>query len=170
MWDENLQVYGVRKVWRQLNREDIYVARCTVARLMEELGLQGAVRGKWFKVTTIPDEYAARPLDLVDRAISERQDDSDDGLIDHSDRGVQPRFNWSSQHCLCSRSHELIQRLGRCSPVQRFSRTSVERQSDSVQVNRAVQAQVRAFGKYCLSSPFVFSFVPRCQGLRGSQK
>jgi putative transposase len=147
VWEENLQVYGVRKVWRQLNREGIYVARCTVARLMEELGLQGAVRGKRFKVTTIPDEYAARPLDLVERdfavaapnrlwvsdltyvatwrgfmyvafvidaysrrivgwrvssslksdlaldaleqAISEREDDSDDGLIHHSDRGVQ---------------------------------------------------------------------------------
>jgi transposase InsO family protein len=46
VWEENLQVYGVRKVWRQLNREGIFVARCTVARLMDEMGLQGAVRGK----------------------------------------------------------------------------------------------------------------------------
>lgn len=66
VWDENQQVYGVRKVWRQLNREGIHVARCTVARLMEELGLAGAVRGRRFK-TTIPDESAARPLDLVER-------------------------------------------------------------------------------------------------------
>jgi putative transposase len=56
VWEENLRVYGVRKVWRQLNREGSYVARCTVAWLMEALGLQGAVRGKRFKATTIPDE------------------------------------------------------------------------------------------------------------------
>jgi putative transposase len=147
VWEENLQVYGARKVWRQLNREGIFVARCTVERLMDELGLQGAVRGKRFKATTIPDESAARPLDLVERdfavaapnrlwvsdltyvatwknfvyvafvidafsrrivgwrvssslksdlaldaleqAISERQEDSEERLIHHSDRGVQ---------------------------------------------------------------------------------
>jgi putative transposase len=147
VWEENLRVYGVRKVWRQLNREGSYVARCTVAWLMEALGLQGAVRGKRFKATTIPDESAARPLDLVARnfavaapnrlwvsdltyvatwrnfvyvafvidafsrrivgwrvssslrsdlalnaleqAIAERQDEADDRLIHHSDRGVQ---------------------------------------------------------------------------------
>ena len=64
--EESRQVYGVRKVWRQLQREGICVARCTVARLMEELGLRGVVRGKKFK-TTIPEESAERPLDLVDR-------------------------------------------------------------------------------------------------------
>lgn len=63
---ENLHVYGVRKVWRQLNREGIGVARCTVARRMRSMGLQGAVKGRRFK-TTIPDETASRPLDLVDR-------------------------------------------------------------------------------------------------------
>jgi len=67
VWKENFEVYGVRKVWRQLNREGIPVARCTVARLMRELGLQGAIRGRWFKTTTVTDEAAARPLDLVDR-------------------------------------------------------------------------------------------------------
>jgi hypothetical protein len=46
VWDANFQVYGVRKVWRQLGREGIAVARCTVERLMREMGLQGAVRGK----------------------------------------------------------------------------------------------------------------------------
>ena len=46
VWDENFQVYGVRKVWRQLKREGIEVARCTVARLMRRLGLKGATRGK----------------------------------------------------------------------------------------------------------------------------
>jgi putative transposase len=139
---ENLQVYGIRKVWRQLNREGIFVARCTVARLMDELGLQGVVRGNRFKTTTISDEYAARPLDLVERDFAvaapnrlwvsdlmyvaswrgfmyvafvidaysrrivgwrvssslksdlaldalERQETSGEGLIHHSDRGVQ---------------------------------------------------------------------------------
>jgi len=66
VWQENFQVYGVRKVWRQLQREGIVVARCTVARLMRQLGLAGAVRGRKFK-TTIPDLTAARPADLVDR-------------------------------------------------------------------------------------------------------
>jgi len=66
VWDENYQVYGVRKVWRQLYRERIYVARCTVARLMKEMGLSGVVRGRRMK-TTIPADSADRPLDLVDR-------------------------------------------------------------------------------------------------------
>lgn len=66
VWDENLQVYGARKVWRQLKREQFAVARCTVERLMGVLGLQGAVRGKCYK-TTIPDDAAERPADLVQR-------------------------------------------------------------------------------------------------------
>ena len=63
---ENFDVYGVRKVWRQLRREGSDVARCTVARLMREMGLQGAVRGRRFK-TTKPDSSGARPMDLVER-------------------------------------------------------------------------------------------------------
>lgn len=66
VWDENLQVYGARKVWRQLNRESIPVARCTVQRLMRGMGLRGAVRGRRFK-TTVADTAVDRPLDLVDR-------------------------------------------------------------------------------------------------------
>jgi len=66
VWRENYEVYGVRKVWRQLNREGIQVARCTVGRLMREMGLQGAIRGRKFR-TTVADEAAARPSDLVDR-------------------------------------------------------------------------------------------------------
>lgn len=66
MYKENFGVYGARKVWRQLNREEISVARCTVERLMRELGLEGIRRGKK-KRTTIPDEKAQRPADLVDR-------------------------------------------------------------------------------------------------------
>ena len=66
VWRENFQVYGPRKVWRQLKREGIEVARCTIERLMRKMGLQGAIRGRKFK-TTIPDDKATRPPDLVDR-------------------------------------------------------------------------------------------------------
>jgi putative transposase len=62
----NYGVYGARKVWLALNREGIGVARCTVERLMAELGLTGAIRGKARK-TTIADPTAARPADLVQR-------------------------------------------------------------------------------------------------------
>jgi transposase InsO family protein len=154
VWEENFQVYGVRKVWRQLKREGIEVGRCRVRRLMREMGLRGAVRGRKYK-TTIWDDAAARPLDLVDRnfkaarpnhlwvadltyvatwrgfvyvafvidaysrrivgwrvsgslrtdlaldaleqAIYQRGLEEVKGLIHHSDRGGQPRFNGSLQ-------------------------------------------------------------------------
>ena len=67
VWHENKEVYGPRKVWKQLKREGHVVARCTVARLMRRLGLQGTVRGRRFKVTTITDAAALRPADLVTR-------------------------------------------------------------------------------------------------------
>ena len=66
VWNENRQVYGARKVWRQLNRECVPVARCTVERLMRQMGLQGVVRGKKVR-TTIPDDATACPADLVER-------------------------------------------------------------------------------------------------------
>ena len=66
VWEDNFRVYGVRKVWRQLNREDIDVARCTVERLMKIQGLRGVVRGRRIK-TTFPANLAERPLDLVNR-------------------------------------------------------------------------------------------------------
>jgi putative transposase len=66
VFEANFHVYGVRKVWRQLHREGIVVARCTVARLMRAMGLQGAVRGRKVR-TTIPDPAAACPLDRVNR-------------------------------------------------------------------------------------------------------
>ena len=66
VWQVNLQVYGADKVWRQLNREGITVARCTVARLMRRLGLRGIVRGKVVR-TTVPDATAPCPLDRVNR-------------------------------------------------------------------------------------------------------
>ena len=52
VWDDNLEVYGADKVWAQLNREGIRVARCTVERLMRQMGLSGARRGRAYKVTT----------------------------------------------------------------------------------------------------------------------
>ena len=66
VFDANFQVYGVRKVWRQLQREGETVARCTVARLMRDMGLQGAVRGKRVK-TTFSDKSGDYPLDKVRR-------------------------------------------------------------------------------------------------------
>ena len=66
VWEDNFEVYGARKVWRQLNREYIEVARCTVERLMKRLGIQGVTRGAkcW---TTVSDDALARPADLVNR-------------------------------------------------------------------------------------------------------
>jgi putative transposase len=70
VFDDNYGVYGVRKVWKQLNRERISIAKCTVRRLMRQMGLRGATRGKAFTVTTIPDDLLARPRDLVDRGFT----------------------------------------------------------------------------------------------------
>jgi transposase InsO family protein len=66
IWEENMRVYGARKVWRQMNRERIDVARCTVERLMNRLGIRGATRGAkcW---TTVSDATQQRPADLVNR-------------------------------------------------------------------------------------------------------
>ena len=66
VFDQNFSVYGVRKVWRQLKREGFDVARCTVSRLMRDMGLQGVIRGKSVK-TTISDKAALCPLDHVNR-------------------------------------------------------------------------------------------------------
>ncbi|RYE62622.1 MAG: IS3 family transposase, partial [Oxalobacteraceae bacterium] len=66
VFNENFQVYGVRKVWRQLQREGFDIARCTVARLMRAMGLQGIIRGKPIR-TTISDKAAPCPLDRVNR-------------------------------------------------------------------------------------------------------
>ena len=67
IWEANFQVYGPRKVWKELRREGIVVARCTVVRLMRTLGLHGAVRGRAFRVTTTPAAAAPQPPDLVAR-------------------------------------------------------------------------------------------------------
>jgi len=66
VWHANMQVYGADKVWKQLNREGIGIARCTVERLMKRLGLQGIRRGKVVR-TTVPDTSAPCPLDRVNR-------------------------------------------------------------------------------------------------------
>jgi transposase InsO family protein len=66
VWQANLQVYGADKVWRQLNREGIVVARCTVERLMRRQGLRGVMRGKRVR-TTVSDNKAPCPLDRVNR-------------------------------------------------------------------------------------------------------
>ena len=155
VWKANFEVYGAEKVWKQLGREGMKVARCTVERLMRAMGLEGVVRSRAFRTTTTPGDVAERPLDLVDRdfrasrpnqlwvsdltyvatwrgfvyvafvidafarrivgwrvssslrsdlaldaleqAICERQDESADGLVHHSDRGVQSELKGSSQ-------------------------------------------------------------------------
>ena len=66
VFEANFRVYGVRKVWRQLKREGFDIARCTVARLMRSMGLQGIIRGKPIR-TTITDKTAPSPLDRVNR-------------------------------------------------------------------------------------------------------
>ena len=64
VFDENFQVYGVRKIWRQMQREGHDVARCTVARLMRRMSLQGVIRGKRMR-TAIAYKASACPLDRV---------------------------------------------------------------------------------------------------------
>ncbi|UIF88841.1 IS3 family transposase (plasmid) [Cupriavidus necator] len=66
VWEGNMQVYGADKVWKQMNREGIAVARCTVERLMKQIGLEGVRRGKK-KRTTVADDSAPCPLDRVKR-------------------------------------------------------------------------------------------------------
>ena len=155
IWEQNFRVYGARKVWKQMNREGIVVARCTVERLMRRLGIEGIRRGERVR-TTIADNAAQCPMDLVKRqfevdrpnrlwvadftyvstwqgwlyvafvidayskrivgwrasssmttdfvldaleqAVYDRRPCESDGLIHHSDRGVQGVFNRSSQH------------------------------------------------------------------------
>lgn len=70
-WEESVAIYGVRKVWCQHEREGIAVARCTVPRLMREMGLPGIVRGRT-KRTTINDKAAPCPLDRVHQGVGPR--------------------------------------------------------------------------------------------------
>src|SRR5690606_36993178 len=66
VWEQHFRVYGARKVWKQMNRESIHMARCTVERLMGDLGIDGAHRGKRV-CTTVPDRTTVCPQDLVQR-------------------------------------------------------------------------------------------------------
>ena len=66
VYEENLKVYGVRKIWHQMRREGFDIARCTVARLMKDFGIEGVIRGKKPR-TTIPDKALPCPLDRVNR-------------------------------------------------------------------------------------------------------
>ena len=74
VWQENFRAYGARKVWRQLHRENIPVARCTVERLMRREGLRGVVRGRRTR-TTIPDGALEKPLDRVQRRFTASRPD-----------------------------------------------------------------------------------------------
>ncbi len=73
VWNEHFQVYGARKVGRQLLREGHSVARCTIERLMRQMGLEGVRRGPRFKVTTVVDEAIQRPADRVERDFTAQQ-------------------------------------------------------------------------------------------------
>jgi putative transposase len=66
-WESNLSVYGADKIWDQLNKDGVTVARCTVERLMGEMGLQGCRRGRTWVTTTVGDDALDRPADLVQR-------------------------------------------------------------------------------------------------------
>src|SRR5215218_446986 len=70
VWTEHFEVYGARKVWRQLRRDGIAVARCRVRRLMRAMGLVGAVRGRAWVTTTQSQPALDRPRDLVDRTFA----------------------------------------------------------------------------------------------------
>ena len=87
VWQANMRVYGADKVWKQMNREGMAVARCTVERLMRSLGLRGVRRGKVVR-TTIGD-MTAFVLDALEQALYDRQPERCDALIHHSDRGSQ---------------------------------------------------------------------------------
>lgn len=67
VWQASSGRYGVRKVWKQLHREGVPIAKCTVRRLMRQMGLEGATRGKRWTTTTVADPAATRSPDLVDR-------------------------------------------------------------------------------------------------------
>lgn len=70
VYDANLAVYGADKIWEALNNEGTSVARCTVERLMKDLGIRGCKRGRTWIKTTTGDEMLSRPADLVDREFS----------------------------------------------------------------------------------------------------
>ena len=112
VWEENLQVHGVRKVWRQLRREGLDVARCTVARLMRRMGLKAATRGKVVR-TTISDKAASCPLDRVNRQF---QAPRPNALWVADFTYGAPRPGWSGVRVsgMLKRKEELNERLALC--------------------------------------------------------
>ena len=90
----NFKVYGVRKVWRQELREGIYVARCTVARLMGQMGLHGAVRGKSVK-TTISNSATPCPADHVNRQFQAPRPNAL-WVSDFTYGAPRPRLGWGA--------------------------------------------------------------------------
>ena len=105
VWKANYEVYGVRKVWRQLNREGIAVAKCTVARLMAEMGLAGAVRGKPVK-TTISNPATPCPEDRVNRQFHAPRPDAlwlSDFTYVATWAGVRHRSRTDGDQCLTLR-------------------------------------------------------------------
>src|SRR5699024_12055276 len=80
VWEESFQLYGIRKIWHQLRREGIRVARCTVERLMRALGIEGVRRGQPVK-TTVADKARPCPLDRVNRQFSADSPDRLWGLV-----------------------------------------------------------------------------------------
>jgi len=112
VWDANFQVYGVRKVWRQLRRDGIDVARCTVARLMKLMGLKGTTRGKAVR-TTISDKAAPCPADRVNRQF---QAPRPNALWVADFTYGAPRPGWSGVRVsgMLKRKEELNERLALC--------------------------------------------------------
>ena len=112
VFDENFQVYGVRKVWRQLQREGPKIARCTVGRLMRGMGLRGVIRGKSVK-TTIQDKGLPCPLDHVNRQFRAERPD----MLWLSDFTYgAPRPGWSGVHMsgMLRRKEETRESLALC--------------------------------------------------------
>ena len=127
--NENFQVYGVRKIWRQLAREGFDVARCTVARLMRQMGIKGAVRGKAIR-TTISDPSAPCPLDRVNRQFGAPQPNAL-GIGLHLRRDLaRLRLRRLRDRCV-RQAHRRLARVrvrhGRTSSSMRSSRRSHDR-------------------------------------------
>jgi putative transposase len=107
VWEENFQVYGVRKVWRQLRREGIEIARCTMARLMKQMGLAGVIRGKPVK-TTVSNSAAPCPRDKVNRQF----------------RAPRPNMLWAEPHKVPCAQRMEERRRAAISPMSLLGRAS----------------------------------------------
>ena len=112
VWDANWQAYGPRKVWQQLGREDVDVARCTGERLMGAMGLAGAVRGRAWVTTPDAATAGVRPPDLVDRQFTAPRPNQPLGLRLHLRRHVERlRVCRVRDRCLLA-AHRRLARVG----------------------------------------------------------